>query len=51
MWNPSRFEFWGDTVRFGMGLSEEESRRLIKTIKDRYKIPDDEDEPLPVEWI
>jgi hypothetical protein len=43
------FEWLGKTVRFGMALSEEESRRLIRTIKDYYKIPDDKDEPLPVE--
>ena len=30
-------------------LSETESRRLIKTIKDHFKIEDDRDEPLPVE--
>jgi hypothetical protein len=39
------------TVGFGPGLSETESRRLINTIKDRYKIADDKDEALPVERL
>jgi hypothetical protein len=41
----------GQTHRFGVRLSETECRRLIKTIKDRYKIPDYQDEPLPVERL
>jgi hypothetical protein len=45
------FEWWGEAVRFGVGLSEEESRRLIRTIKGYYKIPDDDDQPLPVERL
>jgi hypothetical protein len=40
-----------ETIRFGMALSEEESRRLIRTIKDYYKIQDDKDEPLPIERL
>jgi hypothetical protein len=39
------------TYRFGIQLSERESRRLIKTIKDRYKIAEDTDEALPVERL
>lgn len=39
------------TVRFGRGLSETNARRLIRTIKDRYKIPDDRNEALPVELL
>jgi hypothetical protein len=34
-----------------MQLSETEPRRLIKTTKDRYKILEDKDEPLPVERL
>jgi hypothetical protein len=45
------FEYRGETVRFGMALPEEESRRLIRTIKDYYKVQDDKDEPLPVERL
>jgi hypothetical protein len=45
------FDHAGGTQRFGVQLSETESRRLIKTIKDHYKIPDDKDEPLPVERL
>jgi hypothetical protein len=43
------FDHAGGTQRFGTQLPETESRRLIKTIKDRYKIQEDWDEPLPVE--
>jgi hypothetical protein len=42
------FDCSGTTYHFGIQLSEYESRRLIKTIKDRYKIEDDKDEALPV---
>jgi hypothetical protein len=45
------FDFRDSTIRFGPGLSDSESRRLIRTIKDRYKIAEDEDEALPVERI
>jgi hypothetical protein len=45
------FDHAGGTRRFGTQLSEAESRRLIRTIKDHYKIPDDKDEPLPVERL
>jgi hypothetical protein len=45
------FDHAGGTQRFGSQLSDTESRRLIKTIRDRYKIPDDRDEPLPVERL
>ena len=45
------FDCGGKTHRFGIQLSESESRRLIKTIKDRYKIQEDKDEPLPVERL
>jgi hypothetical protein len=45
------FDCDGSTQRFGLGLSEEESRRLIKTIKDSYKIQEDKDEPLPIERL
>jgi hypothetical protein len=37
------------TGRFGFNLSEPESRRLIKTIRDRYKIKGDQVDSLPVE--
>ncbi len=37
------------TGRFGFNLSEPESRRLIKTIRDRYKIPSDQVDSLPDE--
>jgi hypothetical protein len=39
------------TVHFGPGLSDRESRRLIKTIMDRHKIAQDKDEALPVERL
>lgn len=45
------FDHPGGTARFGAQLSEMESRRLIKTIKEHYKIEDDQDEPLPVERL
>lgn len=45
------FDHPGGTGRFGSQLSETESRRLIKTIKDHYKILDEMDEPLPVERL
>jgi hypothetical protein len=45
------FDYSGETIHFGLGLSEEESRRLIRTIKDRYKILEDEVEPLPVDRL
>jgi hypothetical protein len=38
-----------ETHRFGIGLSEVESRRLIKTIHQRFKFPEASDvEPLPI---
>ncbi len=43
------FDSKGSTGRFGFNLSEEESRRLIKTIKARYQIPANRVESLPVE--
>jgi hypothetical protein len=43
------FDCKRSTGRFGFNLSEPESRRLIKTIRDRYKIPSDQVDPLPVE--
>jgi hypothetical protein len=43
------FEYDQTTIRLGPGLSEHECRRLIRMIQDRYKIPDDQDEPIPVE--
>jgi hypothetical protein len=45
------FDVDGRTERFGAQLSETESRRLIKTIKDHHKIQDDKDEALPVERL
>jgi hypothetical protein len=45
------FDYLGSTERFGLSLSLVESGRLIRTIKDRYKIADDKDEPLPVERL
>jgi hypothetical protein len=44
-------DYEGATAHFGRGLPEKEARRIIKTIKDRYKITDDKDEALPVERI
>jgi hypothetical protein len=44
-------DYEGSTAHFGRGLPEKEARRIIKTIKDRYKITDDKDEALPVERI
>jgi hypothetical protein len=41
----------GKVERFGSDLPESESRRLIRTIKDHYKIRDDTEEPLPVERL
>jgi hypothetical protein len=43
------FDCKRSTGRFGFNLSEPESRRLIKTIRDRYKIPGDRVDSLPVE--
>lgn len=43
------FDCGGKTVRFGDAVLEEEARRIVRTIKDRFPIPDDEVEPLPVE--
>ena len=43
------FDCKGSAGRFGFNLSEVESRRLIKTIKARYPIPDDAVKSLPVE--
>ena len=43
------FDCKRSTGRFGFNLSESESRRLIKTIRDRYKIPGDQVDSLPVE--
>jgi hypothetical protein len=45
------FDFENETIRFGRALSEDEARRLIRTVKDRYKIADDKEEPLPVERL
>lgn len=42
------FDYDGKTYRFGCGLSEVESRRLIKTVREYFKIEDDQDEGLPV---
>jgi hypothetical protein len=44
------FDHGGRTHHFGVGLSEYEVNRLVKTIRTRYRIPDDWDdvEPLPV---
>jgi hypothetical protein len=44
-------DYEGSTAYFGRGLPEKEVRRIIKTIKDRYKITDDKDEALPVEHL
>ena len=44
-------DYEGATAHFGRGLPEKEARRIIKTIKDRYKITDDKDEALPVEHL
>jgi hypothetical protein len=44
-------DYEGSTAHFGRGLPEKEARRIIKTIKDRYKITDDKDEALQVERI
>jgi hypothetical protein len=39
-----------ETHRFGEGLSEIESRRLIKTIRQRFQFPEEpEVEPLPIQ--
>lgn len=43
------FDHPGGTTRFGSQLSETEARRLIRTIKEHFKIDEDRDEPLPVE--
>jgi hypothetical protein len=52
---PSReaiaFDVDDTTVRFGKKLREADALRLIRTIKERYKIPDDWDEPLSVERL
>jgi hypothetical protein len=45
------FDYNGATIRFAPGLDETECRRLIRTVKDRYKIPDDQDEPLSIERL
>jgi hypothetical protein len=45
------FDHPGGTQRFGTQLSDTEARRLIKTIREHYKIQDDKDEPLPVERL
>lgn len=45
------FDVEDRTYRFGIQLSEHESWRLIKTIKDHYKIADDKYESLPVERL
>jgi hypothetical protein len=42
------FDYGAGTHRFGSSLSELESRRLIKTIRERFKIEDDPIESLPV---
>jgi hypothetical protein len=43
------FDCERSTGRFGFNLSEPESRRLIRTMQDRYRIPGDEVDSLPVE--
>jgi hypothetical protein len=43
------FDYGATTYRFGNGLPEIESRRLIKTIRERFKIQDDPVESLPVQ--
>jgi hypothetical protein len=45
------FDHRESTVHFGPGLSDRESRRLIKTIMDWHKIAQDKDEALPVERL
>jgi hypothetical protein len=43
------FDHGSTTYRFGDNLSEIEARRLIATIQERFKIPEDRDyQPLPV---
>ncbi len=44
------FDYKNKTYQFGIGLSETEVMRLIKTIRERFPIRDDwkEAEPLPV---
>ncbi len=44
------FDYQNKTSQFGVGLSESEVMRLIKTIRERFPIRDDwkEAEPLPV---
>jgi hypothetical protein len=48
--NSVVFEYGGRCYHFGTGLSEEEVLRLVRTIRDRYRIKDhvDDVEPLPV---
>ena len=45
------FDYPGSTVHVGLGVPEKESRRIIKTIKDRYKIAADADEALSIERV
>ncbi len=45
------FDVGDTTVRFGKKLCEADALRLIRTIKERYKIADDRDEPLAVEQL
>jgi hypothetical protein len=45
------FDVGDTTVRFGKKLCEADALRLIRTIKERYKIADDRDEPLEVEQL
>jgi hypothetical protein len=44
------FDSGGRTHHFGVGLSENEVARLVKTIRQRFPIKDEPDdvEPLPV---
>ena len=48
--NSVVFEYGGRCYRFGAGLSEEEVLRMVRTIRDRFRIKDhvDDVEPLPV---
>ncbi len=48
--NSVVFDYGRKLHRFGTGLSEEEVLRMVKTIRDRFRIKDhvDDVEPLPV---
>jgi hypothetical protein len=45
------FDYDGSTVYFVTAVPEKLSRQILRTIKDRYKIAEDNDESLPVERI